>query len=141
MSGLRATRRRTLQVGQLFIVPSLLLLWSIYSIWTEEKREQGAIYYWIVAQILGAVIGWWMIHCVKTEVHRKHNIITLPPTQVTLWLVLTIFFVRYAFAHYYLVHPVVHPWIYLADVLIAGVITGIFVGRALKLWCRYENIF
>ena len=81
-----------------------------------------------------------MVHKWKVRVDRERKTITLPGTWSTLILALLIFSVRYSFGVYYALHPTILRPIFLADLTLSGFIAGMFVGRALNFWNRYENL-
>jgi hypothetical protein len=137
--GFKASHRRRIPFGQVFFLPALLALWSFYGL---TQRWQGNWFdagYWIIALSCGAFLGWWLIRHWHVHVDREHHTITLPGTWMTLILALLIFAIRYSFGFYYATHPKIPHPVFIADLLVSGIITGIFIGRALNLWNRYQN--
>jgi hypothetical protein len=138
-SGIRASHPRTMTLSRLFFLPTLLVLWSIYGLYERWHGHWTDVYYWIVSLVCGSYIGWWMIHQWKIRVDRERKALILPGTWSTLWLVLIIFAVRYFFGYYYATHSTIPHSVLLTDVIVSGIITGVFVGRSMNYLYRYEK--
>jgi hypothetical protein len=136
---LRATQRRTLTLKQLFVVPGILTLWNLF--WLDERihNRLSLFLYWAIGVIAGSFFGWLMVRSWKIHAEKLKKRIFLPPTWSTLILVLAIFSVRYFFGFNYLKHPESAAKLFLADSLSSGVITGIFIGRAAKIFQKYQK--
>ncbi|MES2273869.1 MAG: hypothetical protein V4487_06720 [Chlamydiota bacterium] len=140
MIALRATQRRIITLKQLFIIPGILTLWNLFWLDARIHNQFSLIVYWAAGVIGGSLFGWWMVRSWKIEGEKQKKRIFLPPTWSTLILVLLIFSVRYFFGFNYLKHPESAAKLFLADSLSSGVITGIFIGRAVKIFQKYQKI-
>ena len=139
-TGIKASQRRTLSLPKLFILPTLLLVWSFYSLYDRWQGHWTDVCYWIISLVSGSLIGWWIIHKWNIQIDRERKTLTLPGTWSTLWLILIIFSVRYYFGFYYATHPAIPHSMFLTDIIVSGVITGIFIGRSLNYLYRYEKV-
>ena len=136
--GLRATKPRTLSLVQLLVLPTIFCLWNL--VWLGERVEGhfSLFTYWAAGIVLGSFLGWksvrkWVIHANKTRM-----LLSLPPTWSTLVLIIFIFVVRYFFIYQYVLHEETIR-LQIADSSISGVITGIFIGRTLHLFHKYNQ--
>ena len=139
-SGVQAMRPRTVPMVKLFILPTLLVLWSFHGVFIRWEGNWIDVCYWIISLGAGAFLGWWMIHKWKIYVDRSRKTLMLPGTKSTLWLALLIFGIRYFFSYYEALHPTMPHSVFLIDIIATGIIAGIFIGRTLNLWYRYENV-
>ncbi|HSX25691.1 MAG TPA: hypothetical protein VLE89_01620 [Chlamydiales bacterium] len=135
--GLTATRPRTFSLKKLFIFPLILTIWNILWLLERLQAHYGLFLFWPFGLIVGGYLGWIMVRSWKISIEKSKQSITLPPTWSTLILILLIFAIRYFFVYNYEVHPEIAPHLFLADALISGVITGIFIGRAFHLYNKY----
>ena len=138
-AGLKSIQRRTVTLTRLFIIPSLLVFWSFYGIYDRWQGVLTDVYYWIISLVCGSFIGWWMIYKWKIHIDRERKTLTLPGTWTTLCMAMIIFSIRYFFGYYYETHPFIPHSIFLTDIILSGIITGMFIGRSFNLWYRYEN--
>ncbi len=136
---MKSLQRRTVTLTRLFLIPSLLILWSIYAIYDHWQGIWTDLCYWVIAFVFGSIFGWWMIRKWTIHVDRGRKTLTLPGTWTTLFLALIIFSIRFFFGFYYEMHPMIPHSIFLIEIVLSGVFTGTFAGRAFNLWHRYEN--
>jgi len=85
-SGVQAMRPRTVPMVKLFILPTLLVLWSFHGVFIRWEGNWIDVCYWIISLGAGAFLGWWMIHKWKIYVDRSRKTLMLPGTKSTLWL-------------------------------------------------------
>ncbi len=137
--GFRASQRRRILFKKVLALPIVLIAWSLYNLHERWQGEWIDVGYWILFLVIGSFLGWWSVYRWKIHVDRDHGTLSLPGTWSTLILALSIFIIRYGFGFYYAIHPVISRPVFIADLLISGVITGLFIGRALNFWYRYQN--
>ena len=121
------------------ILPSLLTLWTLFVLYERWHGYWSDAGYGILALVCGALIGWQLIRYWKIQVDREHKILILPGSWLTLVLALLMFSVRYGFGFYYDTRPVITHPVFIADLVISGVLMGMFIGRAINLWNRYRR--
>jgi len=115
------------------------MLWNIA--WLAERLEgQYSLFiYWVIGLAAGTLIGWQTVRNWKIKVDRHRKTISVPGTWSTLIFILLVFVVRYYFVYHYESHPENSSRFFLADSLVSGIFTGIFIGRSLELYQKYRK--
>jgi uncharacterized protein YneF (UPF0154 family) len=137
--GSKASRRHTVTLQKLFMLPLFFTLWSLYGLYERWHGHWSDAVYWIVAIGCGSALGWWMVRKWNIHTDRQRRVLILPGTWSVLALSLSFFALRYCFGYYYGTHPSIPHSVFIADLILSGLITGLFIGRTLTLWRRYEN--
>lgn len=130
--GIRALRPQVVRLKKIFLIPIIFILWSLYGLVSKFKAPTD-VGRWLVFLSIGALIGWWIASSWKIKADKQKLLIQLPGGPTTLILILLIFSTKYAFGYLYETDPSAQDnfLIYTLDVISSGVITGMFVGRAL----------
>lgn len=139
ITGMKSTKHRTIPYKQIFILPTILTIWSVNILFSRWEGHIGDLIYWIFAIGLGSVIGWLIARKKKLVVDRERKTLTLPGTRSVLILGLLFFSFRYGFGVYYATHSDISHQFTIADFIISGFLTGTLVGRALHFWRLYEH--
>lgn len=135
--GLKSTRGRTISLSKLLILPGIFTVLNI--IWLTE-RIQGKytlLFFWAIGLLIGSLIGWRIVLHWKTMANHRLHHLYIPGSWSTLFIILLVFAVRYFFVYNYENHLNESYNFHLADSFISGIITGIFIGRALELYKKY----
>jgi hypothetical protein len=137
--GLRSTKPRTVSARQLFLLPFILMFLNL--IWLSERihNHSHLLIFWFLGLAAGAIVGWLMVRKWTVKTHR-YDQISLPSSWSVLILILLFFSIRYYFLFNYEMHPKAATHLFMADALISGVMTGIFIGRAYHLFTKYHRI-
>lgn len=137
--GLKATRPRTISFTRLLLLPSIFTILSI--IWLTERLAGNYFFllFWILGLGAGSLLGWQSVRPWRIKPDRHRKTISLPGTRSTLILILFVFAFRYFFIYNYEVHPEIASHFFLADSILSGVVTGIFIGRSLELYQKYKQ--
>lgn len=136
--GIQALKTRTVPIIRLFILPTILFLWGIYTA-INKFSNPLTIVAWILALLLGGTLSWLYYRKLPIKVNRQQKTVTLPGSTVTLILVLLIFGTKYLFGYIYATNPLAHTnlVIQISSLVTSGIITGIFVGRAGAYYQKY----
>ncbi len=137
--GLKATRTRTVALWKLFILPVLFSWMSIHSLISSFPIDAFSVSTWGGAILIGTFFGWLQMHRSKIDINKQKHQITLPGTWWTLILILLIFATKYYFGYQLGVDPTLkyQSHFEFSMLAVSGIITGLFIGRALALLIRY----
>lgn len=138
LTGLRSTKPRTVSVRQLFFLPFILMFLNL--VWLSERIQNHShlLIFWFIGLTAGAILGWLMVRKWTVKAQR-YDQISLPPSWTVLVLILLFFMIRYYFVFNYEMHPKAATHLFMADSLVSGVMTGIFIGRAYHLFAKYHR--
>lgn len=137
-TGLNSLRHRKINVKQLLIVPIVLGLWNLGWLGERIHGHFTLLSFWILGIGFGFFIGEktvsrWVI---RGDKDKKH--ILLPPTYSTMILIVIVFCIRYFFYYNYIKHPETAPNLYPNDAAISGILTGVFIGRTVKIFKKFK---
>lgn len=137
-TGLQSTKKRTASVRNLFFLPFIFTFLNLF--WLSERihGRSSLFIFWFIGLAAGSLVGWLMVRKWVIQVHR-YDMVSLPPTWTVLILVLLFFAIRYYFVFNYEMHPKAASHLFLADSLVSGIMTGIFIGRAYHLFTKYHR--
>lgn len=138
--GTKALKPRVISLKRMFLLPLFFALWSIYSLYTLFNGPLDIVY-WAISIILGIAIGWTITVSVEIQADKKKFLIRLPGTCSALIFVVLIFAVKCFFGYLYATDPLLQKNvnIYTADLITSGLITGMFVGKALCFWRKFKE--
>ncbi len=138
--GLKATKRRTIPLKQLFLLPSIFTLWSLYSLATKFQTNIYLSTIWALSILAGYYLGWGLTRPQKLQADKKRRLIVLPGSWAPLISFLLIFSGKYFFGFTYATNPdASHSLAYLGpDIGLSGILTGIFLGKLLCIWHKYK---
>ncbi len=136
--GLRATKPRTISLYQLLLLPGIFTVWNVGWLAHRLQGHFSPFIFWVIGLGVGSFLGWLSVRSWKVSAHREQKTVSLPGTRSTLVLILLVFAIRYFFIYHYEVYPTSAPHLFIADALISGTITGVFVGRAIELYNKWQ---
>jgi hypothetical protein len=135
--GFKSSRPRTISLKKLLILPGIFTILNV--IWLAE-RLQGRyhlLFIWAIGLVIGSLIGWRLVLNWKTEANHRLHHLHIQGSWSTLFLILLVFAIRYFFVYNYENQVEESYNFHLADSFISGIITGIFIGRALEFYKKY----
>ncbi len=137
--GIASTRPRTISFHRLVILPALFTLLNIA--WLAERLQgrYSLLSFWICTLAIGSYLGWQTVRNWETEADHQKKRLSLPGSWSTLYLILAVFATRYFFTYNYELHPEAYIHLFLADAIVSGLITGIFIGRSVELYRKYQK--
>lgn len=138
--GVQARRPRVVAVVQLAIWPTLMTLWSSSSLWLHVPSSSTTVMSWALALGLGAGLGHLSVRHRQVRADHQTRRLALPGDTSLLPLVLAIFCLKYAFGYLTARHPELwqDPVFHYTDLIVSGVIAGIFLGKCLGYMARYR---
>lgn len=143
--GIQALKPQIVSIGKLFILPIVLIAWSIFSLITGFEGWVD-LFFWALAIVAGFFIGCSLAGPYKKlRADRKKLLAYVPGSRLVLILLMVIFAVKYFFGYYRASHEEPSSVIQVASILAYGAITGIFVGRLYMLLkhfakAKHENL-
>ena len=131
--GIRALTPTTMRVKKLIILPAVFFILSLHKITNP--------YYYILFLIIGIIVGWLLYLRVKVKADKDKKLIGLPGSVLPLILIILAFVKGYYFGYESAVHPeyLKQHWYILTSLIVSGVFSGIFIGRALIFSYKYYN--
>ncbi len=139
--GLKARRPFEIPLRRLLLLSLGFTAWGISGLFSRDGLEPLHLAIWCGSLLLGGALGWQMISSLPLEVNRDKASIRFPGGYSLLSLFLTIFAVKYCLGIAGGMHPewrTAAPFVSI-DIGISGTITGIFLGRLLCTWRRYQG--
>ena len=139
--GYAMTKPQQVSQSRLALMPGLFALLSLGGVISTFGAQPGALLCWIAGLALSAY---------ETQRHgappgaayradsRSYN---LPGSWVPLLLIALIFTVKYSVGVQLALHPKLRQleWLVLAVSMAYGALSGVFVGRALRLWHLHRS--
>ena len=89
--GIKSSKASTVSLKVLLITPTILSVWSFYSIATIYVMNRYIALYWLLSVSVGALVGMFMVQQIALKVDKKNQGLQIPGSWVPLILSLTIF--------------------------------------------------
>lgn len=138
--GLKARKTTLVPWKVLFIMPSVFITWSFYTILTRYTVSFPTLFSWLLCLAIGSIIGYVITNQQKLNCHKKTGRIELSGSYLTLIFSMSIFTLKYGINMSAALHP---EWlgtlILFIPELLATIISGIFLGRALRCFRLYHQ--
>ena len=131
--GIKSLRPDNVSLLRLVIAPLIFIVWSLYSFSGKYGLSLTIVSLWLMSVAIGIFLGWTLLyHGIKIN---KNNLIHIPGSSVPLLLYMTFFLLKYFLGVNYALDPATQQNIFFwaTDVVISGIITGIFGGRFLHV--------
>ena len=138
--GIRGLKSTTASFARLAILPIVFLVWGLSGFATNYGFRPFGIAVWIAALVVGAGFGWLLARSIEIRADRERGLIRLPGNALNLVLILIIFATKYTLGVLAGLRPsITGELLYMAtDVGVSGLLTGMFAGRLLGLWRKYQ---
>jgi hypothetical protein len=139
--GVRALRPATLSPVRLAALPVAFLLWGVERLLSTFALSATSVGGWLIALVLGIGLGRLLVARVALRADKIRGLLHLPGSPLNLVLMLLIFGVHYVFGFLKATRPglVGDPSFVLLNLGVAGLLTGILVGRFWGLWEKYRR--
>jgi hypothetical protein len=138
--GVRALRPAVTPFWRLAILPAVFLAWGLQGLLTRYPIGAFSLGVWLAAVAIGIAFGLLLVARIQLRADRAHGLVWLPGGATTLVLILSVFAARYTFGVLQGMTPAIisDPRFLVADVGVAGLVSGIFLGRLIGLWRKYR---
>lgn len=129
--GFLARKPRTVPVRMLFILPSILIVFSIFSLYHIVQLNAANLLIWLGAIFLGIGIGWLQYYSLRIKAVRNEEKLYVPGTWGLLIIVLVIFAIKFYFGYELTIDPSLFLQAKYSFWLLSvyGFFTGLFLGR------------
>lgn len=138
--GMQATKPSTIPLWRMSIIPLIFLSWSLSSIYARCIACEELLGFWIVALAIGAFLGRYLMSRLDFRIDAD-AMIHLPGSRSTLMLSMIFFIVKYGLGVTYALNPMMRSdlMVQTFDVMVSGLISGIFIGRFGYIVYRYGS--
>ncbi len=138
--GIRALRATTAPLWRIAILPTVFFVWGLSGFFSLHSLAAQRIVPWIAAVAVGLAIGMAIAGARSIRADKTHHLVHVPGSPLTLMLSLSIFAIKYVFGVLHATQPAMfaEPRFWLTELVVSGVLTGMFVGRFAGLWRQYR---
>lgn len=137
--GIKARYPARTSLLKLAIIPAIFAVWGIADLARLYGLRAEVVGLWLGGIAMGAGIGWRLL--AHADIRADHTTGTLwrPADRTLLALLLLTFGVKYSFGAIAAISPdlLQHAGFRLADLLLSGAFTGIFIGK----FARYARAY
>lgn len=137
--GIQATKPSTVPLWRMSIIPLIFLVWSLSSIYSRCIACTQLIGFWGAAFTIGVLVGRYLMS--RLDFRIDAAMIHLPGSSSTLILSMFFFILKYGLGVMYALNPIMRSDFMVQgfDVMISGLISGIFIGRFGYIVYRYRK--
>ena len=131
--GIRALRPTTGPLWRIAILPTVFLVWGLYGLAASNGLSAQRAVPWLVALAVAA------LRPIRAD--RTHGLVHVPGGPFTLVMSLLIFAIKYVFGVLHAMDPVAFAdaRLWLTELAVSGLLTGMFIGRFAGLWRQYRT--
>lgn len=139
--GFLAAKTRIISIWRLFIIPIVFTVLSLETLLTAVKPDFFAVSSWLIAIIIGTLLGMWQVSHWRIQTDRKHFLVRVPGNWSTLILILIIFATKYYFSYKLAIDPhlIDQTWFEFNMLAVSGLCTGLFIGRLVYFIYRMKT--
>lgn len=140
VQGVRAMRGGETSFARLSAMPIIFAVWGLWSVFALFQASMSSLIVWAVSFFPGGGLGFLRAAAMDIRTDRTRQVIILPGSAMALVSSLLIFAVKYTLAVMMAVQRdiVGATWFLIVDVGVTGLVAGLFAGRLLGLWRKYE---
>jgi hypothetical protein len=138
--GIRALWPTTAPLWRLAILPTVFFVWGLYGLFTLHSLTLQRLLPWAVALAAGIGAGLAIAGLSKIRADKTRHAVHIPGSALTLILSLLIFATKYVFGVLHARRPdlFAEVWLWLPEIAVSGLLTGMFVGRFAGLVQQYQ---
>jgi hypothetical protein len=138
--GIRALRPTTGPLWRIAILPTVFFVWGLYGLAASNGLSAQRAVPWLVALAVGTIMGFAIAGLRPIRADRIHGLVHVPGGPFTLVLSLLIFAIKYVFGVLHAMDPAAFAdaRLWLTELAVSGVLTGMFIGRFAGLWRQYR---
>lgn len=140
--GVNSFRSRTVSLGKLAIMPTLFMLWSLYSLYVKCASCYYFLIIWTACAVFGVIVGGRIIQRLRVSIDKHTKLIHMPGSCIPLMLAISFFVLKYTLGVMYALDPLMrHNMLLLGfDTVISGLIAGISLGRFVAIYKTYKQV-
>jgi len=140
-AGLKSLHPQVVSYYRIFVVPVLITIWSILTIFLRYPLTAAHISASFAAAIIGTFGGWKIYQFAPVRTDKQKKLIQVPGSFSTLISILLIFFFRYFFGHFEIINPanVTDPFFIFSDLIISALIIGFILGKGFYYFYAYQK--
>lgn len=129
--GLKSAKGGTVTIWKLLLLPVIFVYLSVHSLTTNFQLNTFVISSYIIALVIGSLLGVLQGHSQKIAVDRTNKLIHVPGTWSTLIIILIIFISKYYFGYSLGVDPhlLENTHFEVTMLAVSGITAGLFLGR------------
>ena len=140
ISGIRASKPDTVPLTFLLLIPSVFLVWSIYSFFGKYS-DPISIMLWVMCLAVGFFIGFLHMQKLGLKFDMQKRKIEMPGSWIPLILSMSIFATKFSIGMMGAMFPHLNSTIlFLCLELFATTTFGIFAGRGVNCLFRYRAV-
>lgn len=134
--GLSQVRDREVSLKRVTILPLVMIAFSATSVMQNAGKHPSVVLVWLIACAVTAMLVLRSQLDSKTHYQASSGMLSVAGSWVPMFLILTIFIGKFALAVFSKVQPEVAQSLNFttASALIFGALSGVFLGRAARLW-------
>ncbi|MBU2701302.1 membrane-associated HD superfamily phosphohydrolase [Sporomusaceae bacterium BoRhaA] len=140
--GIKASKTRVTKLQRIFTIPTILAVMSVNTLMvTITVVDYLIVSSWIIAILIGILLGWWQVKRLGIRVDKKRLLIQIPGTWSTMYIIIAIFVTKYYFGYEQATDPIFAEQLGLKVSMLAvsGVCTGLFIGRLIGYLYHFKN--
>lgn len=132
--GVKGLKPAETTLGKLAIIPLVFTAWGLWTLYSHYQLSMESVLLWLAGIAAGTVIGWWLLRRLVVTVDPANGRLHRAADYSLLPLLLVTFAVKYAFQAALAVEPALvgDSAFRMADLLLSGGFTGIFIGKFLR---------
>jgi hypothetical protein len=129
--GFKSTKTHTVSIQKVVLLPTFFVCWGLFNLYNKLILGMlSLLSAWLVCLFIGSFFGVKEVHSWKILKDRNKGELTLPGNYSNLFLILTIFILKFIWGYFYATTTSISYWIYFTDTCTSALVTGFFVGRA-----------
>ena len=138
--GIRALRPATAPLWRVAVLPTVFFVWGLFSLYQLHGLALVRVMPWAAALVGGVAVGMLIAGLQPIRADRVRYLVRTAGGPLTLVLILLIFTTKYEFGFLHATQPALfaEARFWLAEIVISGVLAGMFIGRFAGLLRQYR---
>ena len=138
--GIRALRPATAPLWRIAILPAVFFVWGLFSLYQMHGLALLRVVPWVAALVGGIAVGIVIAGLQPIRADKVRHLVRTAGGPLTLILILLIFTTKYEFGFLHATQPALfaEARFWLSEVVISGMLAGMFIGRFAGLMRQYR---
>jgi len=140
--GFIQSRERTVKVGTVFILPVVMIIFSLFSVSSAFGVTLLTVGLWLAGLTTALVIGLKLAYPKLVKFSAQHNKLTVPGSWIPLLFMMGIFFTKY-FVGFAVARqlPFINEYMFVTALcLLFGAFSGIFLSRSFVMFKQVPSV-